>query len=191
MEHRMETPRSNGNRRLLGFILIGVGLLFLLVQMAFLAVAVVPRPPDIGARAMRELAPGAPIAPVRIEPGVDRQMEHAEAEMERHMELAEVEMERQMAHAEAEMERAMAEMERDMAHAEIRMERARPRGFLFAPFFGGLNLLGGLLKGLVMLATFAMLGLGALFIVREVSRNRSRPVSTPPATGPEADRAQE
>lgn len=202
MERGMESPRRNGSRRLLGFILIGVGVLFLLVQLAFLAVARIPRHASVGPRVVRDVRVEVTATPIPARPEVERQMEYAAAEAERQMAYAEEEMARQMAYAEEEMarqmayaerqvERAMREVEREMAHAEIRMERAGLRRVLFAPPFGRLTLLRGLLRGAVTLTTFTLLGLGAFLLVRELNRNQGSQASAPPATGPEADRARE
>ena len=196
MERGMESPRRNGSRRLLGFILIGLGVLFLLMQMSFLAMTRIPR--YAATRVVRDVRVAVTATPVPVRPEVDRQMEYAAAEAERQMAYAEGEVERQMAYAERQMEyaerqveRAMREVDREMAHAEIRMERAGLRRVLFAPPFGRLTMFGRMLSGAVTLTTFALLGLGAFLLVREFSRNRGGQPSTPPATGPEADRARE
>ncbi|HOA23630.1 MAG TPA: hypothetical protein PK801_00865 [Aggregatilineales bacterium] len=203
----MESPRRNGSRRLLGFILIGLGVLFLLMQMSFLAMTRIPR--YAATRVVRDVRVAVTATPVPVRPEVDRQMEYAAAEAERQMAYAEGEVERQMAYleeelerqmayaerqmeyAERQVERAMREVDREMAHAEIRMERAGLRRVLFAPPFGRLTMFGRMLSGAVTLTTFALLGLGAFLLVREFSRNRGGQPSTPPATGPEADRARE
>lgn len=143
---RRSSPRRN-TRRLLGAILIGIGILAVIAQMA---VAVVVMPSTLYRANRVEYAPG-----VRVNPGIP----------------------------------AMPEMPAMPAMPEI-PSIAEPTVTVNTGIWGGFGLLAAMLKAGMVLAAFAVLGLGAYLLVRAANRSRAEVPATP-ATGPQADHARD
>lgn len=108
--------------------------------------------------------------------------------MEMQMEMAE----RQLEMAERQTEMQMEAAERQMEMAARQFEYIEPRvSVRRGLWFGGFGLLAGLLRLGITVATFALLGLGAFLLIREISKNRHSPAEAAPMTGREADRARD